>query len=304
MTSADLLQLYDRDPRAAYYALRWQRDKIHPTEALRLCVNEGLMDPEDQDHGQLAGDTMMQLARDRGLDVDGSRYHAALHHAALADMIVTVLRSGGVWARPEDRMAFGINWQSGCFVDPSGVRLHRILLADRWSPDREKAERHSWRTIGEICAYGLPMTITVVLIGQRRDGRHSSPWSKGFLHPISRALRIRKRSGEKFDGNWKPIWREEHNHISRDKWLDAMKADRVMTDLVFDVKQEVPCPEAVSKIGRLSANKLQRLSDMQEPPEPNPSQCWGVSPCQFVDACWGFQEPSARLGFTEILPLP
>jgi hypothetical protein len=297
----------ERDPRAAFYALRWQRHKLHPTEALRMAVHAGLTDPEDQDHGQLAGDTIMQLAADRGLDVEGSPFESAMHHAALADLIVTVLRdTGPSWGHPVDVDIHGAKWQSGAYVEPSGVRLRRVLLLNRWSFDRKNEETHSWRSLGEVCAYRLPMTMTVVLLGQSRDGKHHGPWSKGFLHPIARTLRIRKRSGQSFNG-YKTAWREEMGNISRDKWLDTMKADGVMPDILFDVNVEVPFKETVSKIRQLAATKLRRIQKMEALPELNPSACWGITPCMFLQACWSFQEPSERLGFTpltQIRPLP
>lgn len=270
---------------------------MHPNEVLRQAVDAGLL-TEESDFGQLAGDTVMTLATERELAVEGSQYTCAMHHAALADLIVTVLRARmPKLGRPEDRVTKTLTWVSGVYVEASGVRLRRVVLVDRWSKERELAESHSWRALGEMSVYGMPMTLTVVLIGQRREGKHHSPWSKGFLHPVSRTLRIKKRDGESFGGNWTPCWREEQDWLSRDKWIDTMRADHVLNDVVFDVDLDLPHPMMMDKVKRLAESKLKAIALTQELPEPRISQCDWPVPCEFRDCCWSFREPSERTGF-------
>jgi len=298
MNTAELLSFHDRCSRSAHWGKDWELNRLHPNEALRRAIDEALQADTD-DPGQYAGDSLMTLAAERGLDYDGNRYECAMHNAALADIVVTAIRSGGPWARPEDRKVKSFNWVSGCFVEPSGTRLRRVLCVDRWTDERKLSETHSWRTLGEQAAYGLPMTLTVVLIGQRRDGKHHSPWSKGWLHPRSRNLRIAKRSGEKFDGNWVQCWREEQENISRDKWLDAMRADQIMHDVLFDVEVPVPDPALLSKIGRLAERKMEAMQSPELPP-PNISVCdWPVA-CGFTRCCWACSEPSEKAGYVQI----
>jgi hypothetical protein len=299
VNTSDLLSAHDRCPRAAHWSQSWESNLLHPNEALRRAIEEALLHDGD-DPGQYAGDSIMTMAAERGLDTSGNKYECAMHNAALADIIVTVLRSGGPWARPEDRKVKSFTWVSGVFVEPSGTRLSRVICVDRWNDERKLSEMHAWRTLGEQAAYGLPMTLTVVLVGQRREGRHHSPWSKGFLHPRSRNLRIAKRSGEKFDGNWIQCWREEQENISRDKWLDAMRADGVMHDVLFDVEVPAPDPAFMSKIGRLAERKMEAITGAKEIPPPNISVCDWPTKCQFATSCWEFTEPSERTGFIAI----
>lgn len=244
----------------------------------------------------------MTLCAERGLDIAGSGIYAvAMHFAALSDVIVTVLRARMPnLGRPEDRTTKSLTWASNCFVEPSGVRLRRIVIVDRWNEERKLAESHSWRSLGEMAAYELPMSLTVVLVGQRREGKHHSPWSKGWLHPRSHNLRIRKRSGEGFDGRWIPCWREEQDELSRDLWIDTMRSDGVLGDVLFDVDLEQPCPELASKIRHLAANKLQAIREATVTPPPNISVCDWPTPCQFRECCWSFTEPSERNAFVTI----
>ena len=300
VTSADKLLAIDRCPRSAFWGQSWEAPALHPNEVLRRAVDAGLL-TDEEDPGQLAGDMVMTFAAERTLDIEGSQYTCAIHNAALADIIVTAIRgSGPSWARPADLAIGTLNWESSSFLDPSGVRLHRVLLADRWSEDRFRSEMHSWKGLGEISVYGMPQTLHVVLIGQRRDGRHYSPWSKAWLHPRTRCLRIKKRTGE-FDGSkWIECWRETAD-ISRDHWLDQMKEDHVMHDVFFEKDISVPDPAIVSKIRHLSEKKLKQLAEATAIPDPNPSVCDWPTKCQFTNVCWQFRpEPTERDGFLRV----
>lgn len=302
MTTAERLTLFDRDPRAAYWSQFWERQKLLPNDVLRRAVTAGLLSTED-DPGQEAGDTVMTLAAERGLDTKQFEvYGQALHLASLSDLIVTLIRAQEpAYARPADQRVNGLPWVSNCFLEPSGVRLRRVVIVDRWTQDRKESESHSWFSLGEICAYQMPMTMTVIVVGQSRDGKHHSPFSKGYLHPRSKTLRLRKRTGE-FKENWQQIWREEQDQLSRDLWLDTMSEDQVMSDLKFEVEIDVPCPQVLSKIRRLIEKRLTRLQEMTEVPEPSISVCDWPVPCQFRSACWEFTEPSEKLGFVRISP--
>jgi hypothetical protein len=299
MNSAETLLAMDRCPRAAFWGEKWEGPAINPNEVLRRAVDAGLL-TEESDPGQLAGDTVMTLAAERTLDVEGSQYSCALHHAALADIIVTALRGNGErWARPADLESKGVTWVSSAFLAASGVRLHRVLLADRWSTERFQSETHSWKGLGEVSAYGMPMTMTVVLIGQRRGAVHHSPWSKGWLHPKSRTLRIRKRAGE-FKYNWTECWRETAD-FNRDHWLDSMREDYVLNDVLFEREIPVPDGAVLAKIAHLAGKKLRTLRDTTEVPDPNPSVCDWPVPCQFRSVCWNFRpEPTERDGFIPV----
>ena len=299
MNSAETLLAMDRCPRAAFWGEKWEAPAVHPNEVLRRAVDAGLL-TEEEDPGQFAGDMVMTYAAERTLDIEGSQYTCAVHTAALADIVVTALRgSGPAWARPADLPMKTLTWTSSAFLAPSGVRLHRILMVDRWSTERYQAECHSWKGLGEMSVYQMPMTMTVVLIGQRRDGRHHSPWSKGWLHPQSRTLRIRKRSGE-FDGKWTECWRETSD-FSRDHWLDHMRSDYVLNDVLFEKEIKMPEQAMLSKIGHLAEKKLKRLADMTEIPDPTPSVCDWPTKCQFNNVCWQFRpEPTERDGFIRI----
>lgn len=246
----------------------------------------------------------MTLAAERGLDIEGSGVYAvALHTASLADILTTVLRQAAIWARPADKVTETSTWVSSAFLESTGLRLHRVLMVDRWSDDRSKAERHSWKTLGEQSVYELPITIHVVVLGQRRLGKWHGPFSKGYLHPHGRMLRIKKRDGESFSGKWTACWREEHDTISRDKWIDQMDADGALRESLFTIDCEPPEPKLASEIRRLAEVKLRKIREASTVPDLSPGACWWPTPCQFAYCCWNFQKPSERNGFVPVSQL-
>lgn len=303
MTSADLLAANDRCFRAGVYSRDWEFSRLHPTEVLRRAVDVGLMSEED-DRGQAAGDHVMTLAAERGIDIEGSGVYAiALHTAAIADIVTTLLRPVGFTARPADRVTGTATWVSSSFLSQSGLRLHRVLMVDRWSDERSKAEQHSWKSLGEQSVYELPMTVHVVVLGQRRNQKYHGAFSKGYLHPHGRMLRIRKRDGESFSGKWTQAWREEQDTISRDKWIEQMDADGALQDSLFEIECEPPSKKMASEIRLLAESKLTQIQEMKGVPSLQPSSCFWPTPCAFAHSCWNSQKPSERSGFVPVSQL-
>ena len=297
MTSAELLEGADRCGRIPYLSRSWQRRTMSPMSVLYRAIELGLESP-DEDPGQAAGDHVMTLAVDRGLETPQSDlFGLANHLAAIADLVTWILRPQGPWERPENVKVGSAVWESGAFLSASGTRLRRILLVDHWNEARELAESHSWRSFGECAAYGMPMDQTIVVLGQNRSGRRHGAFSKAWTHPVSKQIRFRKRDGSGFDGNWTPIYREDWEG-SREGWLDAMTQDSVLGDSVLSV--ELLPPDEAPTIRLLAERGLTRLREATALPDPHLSQCDGISPCAYRDACWTFQPPSEQLGFVRL----
>lgn len=297
--SAVLLQFDDRCGRAGFYAQRWERLKVRPLEALYLAIEEGLTDEGGGDPGQVAGDAIMTLAADRGIDSkNDDLFGNANHLAHLADMITYVLRTGSPWERPEDTVVGKEPWTSSVFLRPGGTGLRRVILADHWTANRAESEANSWRSRGEAVAYRLPsITQVVVVIGQNRGERYHSPWTKAWRHPVNSQLRMRKRSGEHFGGSWKPTFREELQEVDRQVWLDTMTADGVLPECLFEVQTD---PPEKAEYDHLLREKLSELRSRQAPPRRHLSQCHWPSPCPYSSVCPSFIEPSVRNGFVKL----
>jgi hypothetical protein len=268
-------------------------------EAIRvaLTATEGLP-------GEIAGDTMMQLGQDRGLAGEIERvFDSVVHHACLADIMVSAIRKPAdpPWQIPSN---LG-HWTSGCFLSPDGSHLRRIVLVSHWSDDRQRSECRSWFTLGEIAHYDLPMQLVVLVIGQQKAGKRSSPWTSGFLHPANHQLRFRKKSRsttEVFNDKWEKIWREDHAEITREVWLQSMLKDDVLPEVCFRVDIPTLDPLHRQRILQMAERKLERLYGMKEKPEANLSSCdWPVA-CEFRRCCHSNpeREPSLKYGFVPL----
>ena len=295
--SARELTSADRCLRKPFLERSWERNVLSPHEVLRKAVEAGL-ESNDADPGQVSGDTAMTLCVERGLEVKQSDlFMVANNIAALADMTCWLLRQGSPWERPEDVRLGNHRWESSAFLNAAGTRLRAVLIADRWDDARELSANHSWFYGGEAAIYGMPLDLMVVISGQRRDGRWHGPLSKGWTHPVSKDLRFRKRDGSGFDSNWKTVFREDADY-SREIWLDQLTADGVLEDSILSV--ELLPPDEAPTIRLLAGRGLEALREATVLPDPHLSQCDGISPCAYRDACWAFQPPSVELGFVRI----
>lgn len=272
---------------------------MRPTAALYAGIEAGLTHDGDEEPGQVAGDEIMTIASERGIDGDPMDLLGQANHlAALADIIVYVLRSGKAWERPGDVEIGQAPWRSGAFLNATRTRLRRVALIDRWSPEREESEAASWRSRGEALAYGMPIDQIGVVIGQNRKGRWSSPWTKAWLHPINRELRMQKRSGETFGGRWQPVFREQVD-IPREKWIEVMAKDGVMTECLYETRIEPEKNFETDQVAMLLRAKMEEVH-MRSSAVRSLSQCYWPVPCPFSEVCPHFVEPSTKNGFTKI----
>lgn len=271
----------------------WSRDyepqQLHPTEILRRSIYAGLT-TEREDFGEAAGEEVMSLCGDRGMDIDTAKVHinlydTGIHHAAIADLVTSRLRTDGPWQRPEPVDG----WESGAFVGPKGLR--RIVLTAYWDDERAAAECHSWQTLAELAIYKQPMSLEVIILGAFRKGRRHSAWSKGFLHPRNRQLRFKRNAhyGQRdkpFGENWIPVWREDHDQLTREQWLEAMEADAMFEDIHLSIPVVLPGAANLQRLRDLIARKTERLEKLKGLPEPSYSSCHNViSPCPFQGCC-------------------
>lgn len=312
--SASLLTSFEVCPRKAYWN-DWSLPKLSSKTMLSKGLSAGLIAPvssgeQGTSFGEVSGSEILQLAADCGLDTPQSDvYSAVIHLATLSDVLVSAVRKPDdeAWLVPDPVQ----NWTSECFLSPDGLNLRRIVLVSHWSDQRHYAECKSWYTLGEMVHYKLPMQMVVLVIGQERNGKRHTPWTQGFLHPQNHQLRFRKRSkgyreaGNVFNDKWEKIWREDHDEISGEKWLQAMLTDDILRDVCFKV--DVPLPEELmcQKIRDMAARKLERLQNMKELPESQLTGCDWPIPCLFRRCCGSVPErkPSEKLGFVRLSTL-
>jgi hypothetical protein len=148
----------------------------------------------------------------------------------------------------------------------------------------------------------MPMKIAVVLVGSHREGRYHSHWGKAVLHPVSKKLRFRRKSGkgEGFKESWVPIWREDRDEISTQTWLQSMLDDGILQDSMFVVDLPVPESKARKEIVQLAMKRLDQINSSETLPPQQLSTCFWPVPCIFRSPCLKGDEPSGRYGFVRV----
>jgi hypothetical protein len=156
--------------------------------------------------------------------------------------------------------------------------------------------------MGEMVAYSLPMQLVVAVIGQSRSGKRHSPFTKGLLHPVNKRLRFKKKADKDtpFKASWLPVWREDHDEISTESWLQSMLTDCVLEDHLFKVDIPLPTKEAQRKIRDLASKKLEEIETADILPDQQMSTCDHPYPCVFRNNCHSGNSPSGKYGFVRV----
>jgi hypothetical protein len=303
-----LLSNLETCPRKGFYSRSYEALRLPVKEMVTQAIRIALTAPNEQERpfGEVAGDTVIQLASDRGVDTDLHKtYPTVIHHAALSDLLVSTIRKPNdpPWLLPPPSKC----WTSDCYLSPDESTLRRIVLVSYWSDERHYAECRNWYSLGEMAQYELPMQLVVFVIGQQRNGKRLSPWTQGFLHPMNKQLRFRKKSrstSEVFNDKWEKIYREDHDEISRETWLESMLRDDVLAEVCFRV--DIPLPDRLHllRIRQTTERKLSALHAMKEKPDIQYSTC-DRPPCAFKRCCHVLPEtePSEKNGFVHIQTL-
>ena len=307
MTTEEVLELFERCARAEFWARDWEpfrwKDVRFIQEALRRSLTS-----QRVDHGEMAGEEIIGLTRDIEIDIKSpNQYDSAIHLASLADILSCAIRrpEEGPWRVPEPVDVGKYRWRSGALLAPSKAELRRIVLASSWSDERHYRECRSWKSMGPVCAYGLPMKIAVCVLGSKRDGKRHSHWTKGFAHPLNRHIRFRKKHkvAEGFKDSWRQVWREDDDKFSTEQWLQSMLNDGVLEDVCFSVDLPVPDPPMRQKILDLAVRKLDRVEKTTELPDFQLTNCdW--PPCAFRGHCHKGEPPSGRFGLVHVSGVP
>lgn len=304
--TAEILEGLERCNRIAFWRCDWEKNRLTPAQFLEAGVRAALQEPDRKDIGQLAGETLYELAVTKELETKQQDVHSQIVHlAALADIVSTALRgrSEAPWLVPDPVDG----WISNCLLSPDGSHLRRVIFVQNWSDERHYSVCRAWSSLGEVCHLAMPMQIAVIVAGQHKDGKYRSFWTRGLVHPANGKLRFRKKHqiDTPFKDSWQETWREDRDDITTQDWLQAMIGDGVLQDLCFKV--DLPLPDKIQrqKIIDLEARKVDLINAMESLPDPNLSTCDWPTICPMRGPCHANQEPSRKWGFVpvqEILP--
>ena len=285
MISAEQIVSYDVCPRRAWWTAKYENLRVGLVKALYVALHAGLLAEKPE---QAVEDKFMELAANPGLDVTGENIYAiAMHHAKLAGIIATALRS--TTAAPWRLFPATDTWESACY-DMGDGKPRRIVLVDRWAESRKQEEIYGWRTMGEACSLDQTVFVTAVTIGPSKEKRRHSAWTRCYRHPQNFTYRFQKRNGEKFTADWMTQWREDSDIPTAD-WLTKMHEDGCMTDLVHTMNVPVPIRKDsyLAEMGRLAGEieSMAKMEGRRETPPMRFAGCFGFSPCPFLGTCHG-----------------
>lgn len=306
MDTDELLTQIEVCERAAYWSLDWEKKRITPNQLLQDGLREGLLSSR-VDYGEAAGEKIVEIGSQRELTSDYPQvYDQIIHMASLADVLSHALRKAvdEPWSLPETTtIPGGHEWASSIFLSPSGNSLRRVVLVSNWSKDKHYSFCRDWTTIGNVCAYSLPMQLAICVLGQVRDGKRHGYFSRGYRHPVNKGLRFRKKTdvGTGFKSSWQMIFREDYDEIKTVDWLSAMHKDGVLADSCFSVTVDVPQEKARTHILDLAARKLDKLINLKSVPDEIFTGCSWPTRCPYISPCHsGEKEPSGKYGFVKI----
>lgn len=302
MLSASEMETWDRCRRAWQFSEEYRPLRVTPLGATYAALRHVLELPTEEYTGpHLAREYVMEQASTRGVQTNrDDPYDLAVHYGHLAEVLARAMRQpkadplqihkkmrGHDWSPVE-------SWEPQSYLIDGGIRLMRFALVDRWDDNRALAELHSWRTLGDICVTGLPMTLRVLVIGHQHAGRRQSPWTRAKQHPYTKQIRHRSRTRptEELKGQWRNVYRED-TVIGPDAWVESMARDGVLRECAFDVRVRVPDAyqrervlEDVQRVGKEMAWHTMEQFPMTRSACDDPVK----GPCIFQAVCWAATE--------------
>lgn len=283
MISTEEFVQHDTCPRSQTYTSRYEPLRV----SLNYALNESLYTALSVGNPIAASDKLMELAARPGIEVESrSLYDSAIHHSRLVELLASYVLAVGPLLVPDLITCEWGEFQPRSFLTEDG-RLRRVVLCDRWTPERELLERFSWRTAIDSAITNRPMIITALVIGRVQNGFRPSVWTQGFEHPMTREIRIQKREG-KFTENWRSHYRE-NTQIKALEWLRIMQEDGAFEGRVFSATQN-PDPSVLPQV----AATAREMGSMRQ----TRSSCYRFKPCPFLPACSQSKSP-AELGWIE-----
>lgn len=304
MDTDRLLKSFELCRLAGFWDRDWERGGITLDNLLGEGIKAGVTSDRKR-FNEVAGETVMDIASQRDILADTNDvYGTSLHTACMADVISMALRrpSEAPWRVPESLAIGSHTWTPGCFLNESETVLRRFVTVTAWSDARHYEEARSWASIGPVALYNLPIKIGVIVLGQMRNGKRSGYWSRGYLHPKNRKLRLKRKNfiGKGFSETWIEIFREDRDNISSEEWLAQMAEDEVLRDCAFSVTVDPLSSPERTRILDLAKRLLDEIYSLTEQPIPQLTGCFWPIPCSHASHCHKNILPSEKSGFVRI----
>lgn len=171
--------------------------------------------------------------------------------------------------------------------------LHRFVSTSRLDDDFITKEMHSWPVFLETALTKQILHLHIFQIGQKRDGRIHSEWTKAYAHDYIRGkIKFTKKGGKELEGKWSPVMFSDQDTYSSSAWVDRLEeeglTDKLITHLEIDVPKQQHIHEAIRQV-KTEAEQMQTWLQQIENPRLVPMSrpaCDGISPCPFRAVCY------------------
>jgi hypothetical protein len=150
-------------------------------------------------------------------------------------------------------------------------------------------ELHSWRTFGDLVMSGCSLVLHVIVLGQNRNGRFLSPWTRAYGHPAMPNNRWQWVKPE--DTNWKPLQFIDQTRLDITEWLDQAFNQGAIQPLIQDQLVDLPAESVIRdtryQIAREASDMMKlldaRTSYLSEPM--SRGSCDLYTPCHYQSVC-------------------
>jgi hypothetical protein len=274
----------------------WRLARWRPKALFDVLLRRGIFQlTQQKDVDQVASDaksTFLLRACDPGLDIIGrDPYQAAKGWVSLLESVLhgisrTVLPV--LHDPPVTKLTSQIDWRFLAWADDAGT-LHRWVTVESWDQEAMSREFHSWRTFGDLVMSGTPMVLHAIVLGQNRNGRFMSPWTRTYVHPAIPNVHWNWLKPE--DTKWKPIQLLDQDRLDVVEWIDQAWSQGAIQPLLQDQQVDLPAESVVRdtkyQIAREATEMLRLVGDrtsyLTEPM--SRGACDLYVPCHFQSVC-------------------
>jgi hypothetical protein len=274
----------------------WRLSRFRPKLLFDLLLRRAILQLTKQaDVAQVAADAksiFLQRAADPGLDIIGKDpYQASKGWCSLLESVLhgvsrTVLP---VLHDPAPvKLTNDIDWRFLSWADDSGT-LHRWVTIEAWDADAISRELHSWRTFGDLVMSGCPLILHAIILGQNRNARFLSPWTRAYVHPALPNLHC--KWVKPAETTWKPIQLVDQHRLDVSEWIDQAWAQGAIQPLLQDQQVDLPSElvvrdtkyQIVREAADMSRLLEERTSYLTQPM--SRGACDLYVPCLFQSVC-------------------
>lgn len=246
----------------------------------------------------------MSAAADPGLDAYGiDTYTLARDHVGMLGTVLTALSQASipVFHEPEPiALTDRVSWKPLAWADDSG-QLHRLVTVSSWGQAEGTRQAHGWFVSGDMAALGVPMTLHAIVIGDVREGRRVSPWTRAWKCKTAPNIPYRFKKSKNSDAEWTPYYAADFPVVGKfyTQWVERMHKEGIVEEVIRHAIMKQLDDAACVKLRTEIVSEAERMEvdgwNGWEAMPMSRGACDGVVPCPLQQVCYGGGDPSRVL---------